>query len=134
MTGPTQSVQRELERMLESDGSRVGDVYRRRDKSPEEIARELGVRTAGFVANNRTIIRALLEGVLPTGQVIRGQVASKVRTFRERGNLSDAAQEYLLHLEQRLTDGTRPAAASAGRRPSAIRRNAKGTPTLTVPS
>lgn len=107
MTGPTETVERELERMLENDDSRVGDVYRHRDKSAEEIARILGVRTAGFVANNRTIIRAVLEGVLPAGQVIRGQVASKVRTFRERANLSDAARAYLMHLEERLANGTR---------------------------
>jgi hypothetical protein len=99
-------VQRELERMLDKDDSRVGDVYRHRDKSAEEIARDLGVRTAGFVANNRAIIRAVLEGVLPSGLAIRTQIASKVRTFRERGHLSGEAREYLLHVEERLTEGT----------------------------
>ena len=121
MTGPTESVQRELEQMLENDGSRVGDVYRHRDKSAEEIARDLGVRTAGFVANNRAVIRAVLEGVLPSGLAIRTQIASKVRTFRERGHLSAEAREYLLDLEERLTEGTqKPSPPPLGDRPRSL--------------
>lgn len=127
MTGPSVTVRRELERLLENDSSRVGDVYRHRDKSAEEIARALGVRTAGFVANNRTIIRAVLEGALPAGQVIRGQVTSKVRSLRTRADLSDEAREYLFHLEQGLTDETRQP------RPEPVkdRREAGGTPRRT---
>lgn len=102
MTAPPAAVREQLEQLLEKDTSRVGDVYRLRDRSSVEIARALGVDSSGFVANNRTIIRALLDGEIPVRPSIALQVASKVRTLSRSPLLDEDARGYLAALEQRL--------------------------------
>lgn len=97
MNGPSSAVRAELVQMLEADSTRLGDVYRltQRDMDGPAIAAELGVPTANFVVNNRTIARAILDGKLPSGSVIERVVAGAVRARLRRVELSDAARTYL---------------------------------------
>src|SRR3954447_19477287 len=73
---PSVDVRRELERLLDQDQTRVGQVYRleRRGLSPDQIAKELGVSTSGFVSNARTMARGILEGHVPSGPAASQQV------------------------------------------------------------
>jgi FAD synthase len=69
MDAASKAVRAELVQMLEADGTRLGEVYRltQRGLDGPAIAAELGVPTANFVVNNRTIARANLDGKLPSG-------------------------------------------------------------------
>jgi hypothetical protein len=119
MTQPSAAVKQELIRLLQKDGSRVGDVYRlsERGLNPDQVARELGVSTSGFVSNNRTVARALLEGHIPNGPSAAAQVASHLRRFAADRSLSDAAVLYLAERIERLghASGEQPS-----RRPTAV--------------
>lgn len=97
MDGPSRAVRAELAQMLEADSTRLGDVYRltQRGMDAPAIAAELGVPTANFVVNNRTIARAIVDGKLPSGAVIERVVAGAVRARLRRVELSDAARTYL---------------------------------------
>ena len=52
----------EIDAALKKDKTRLGDVFNQGDRSPEEIASELGVATKGFVYNYRRHIDAIQEG------------------------------------------------------------------------
>ncbi|GAA1243304.1 hypothetical protein [Oryzihumus leptocrescens] len=126
VTGPNEAVRSELERLLDTDDTRTGDVYRHRHLTPEEIAHQLGVRTSGFVANNMATIRAVLEGALPRGATIRGQVATRVRALAKGPDVTDSTRQYLSDLERRLMantnnglDAAGPQRALTGRQPTA---------------
>lgn len=105
MTGPTPEVRRELERLLEKDQTRLGDVYRLTYEGldQEEIAAHLGVPTSGFVWHSRRIMKAVLEGDLPEAATVKRNVAGSIRTRLRGGNLSDEASGYLQDLLDRLT-------------------------------
>ncbi|WP_068430402.1 GIY-YIG nuclease family protein [Rhodococcus kyotonensis] len=98
------SVRAEIAALLERDETRLGDVYKltRENKSPAEIAEALGVATSGFVSNYRAILSALLDGEMPSSTTIAGQIASRVRTWLKRTELSAEAQQYLDDLQSRL--------------------------------
>lgn len=89
----------EIKEALLKDPTRLGDVYRGRlkDKSPEEIAGELGVSTSGFVWNNTRHIRVIESGDYPSGVTMIRQCLSVVRGFLERHaeTLSFPAQSLL---------------------------------------
>lgn len=110
--GPTADVVKELTAYLEGDDSRLGEVYRglQRGLAANEIAEELEVSTAGFVSNNKTIIRALLEGQLPTSPTTAVQTARRLRTIARTHGLSRETHEYLdaqmEHLESLSVDPT----------------------------
>lgn len=134
MTAPTEKVRAELESVLQDDGSRVGDVFRRPGMTPEQIAADLGVGTHNFVFNNRYTIRALLEGVLPGGDALRRQVASKVHSIRRDRSISQETRAYLEHLHDRLLAGDpspgpsrRRMAPSSDQGPVATRRTSMRT-------
>lgn len=100
MSAPNKPVRAELERVLEADTTRLGDVYRltQRGLDGPAIAAELGVPTANFVVNNRTIARAILDGKLPKGAAIERVVAGAIRARIRRVELSEAARTHLEHL------------------------------------
>lgn len=72
------------------------------DKTPAEIADLLDVPTSGFVSNYRSILSALLDGEMPSSTAMSGQVASRIRTWLKRPDLSAAARLYLDELQSRL--------------------------------
>jgi hypothetical protein len=101
---PDPNVRAELERLLADDNSRLGDVYRLsgRGLHPDAIARELGVSTAGFVSNYRTIANAILDGSTPAKPAIAKQVASSVRARLKAWRLSPEARGYLADVLEQL--------------------------------
>lgn len=102
----------ELTRLIESDSTRLGDVYRglRRGLSADAIATELGVATSNFVWNYRAIADALLSGVVPRSPHIAKQASGRSRALRAADGLSGAARDHLIALETKLNQhaaGTR---------------------------
>jgi hypothetical protein len=97
VTRPADDVRAELEGLLAEDGTRLGDVFRgtQRGLDARAIADELGVPTPNFVVNQRTIMRAMLDGQLPSGNAIETQVAGAIRTKLKLPTLSQAARAHL---------------------------------------
>lgn len=112
MQPPSDSVRGELEPLLQANPNRLGQVYRVLDRGwpDHRIAAELGVETSGFVANYRTIVRALLEGHEPRGPRMADQVASAVRSLTKNARLSTEASAYIDRLLGALAaiSGTEP--------------------------
>lgn len=94
---PSDDVRTELRAAIAQDRKVLGEVYPllERGLSAQEIARRLGKNTAGFVSNNRTIVRAILEGVIPRGPKIAGQTAGAVRRVASTPGLSAGARSHL---------------------------------------
>ena len=67
----------EVAQALNVDPTRLGQVWRRADKKPPEIARELGNATTSFVYNYRRTIAALVDGELPSMPTPAKLVASE---------------------------------------------------------
>lgn len=74
----------EVAQALNVDPTRLGQVWRRADKKPPEIARELGNATTSFVYNYRRTIAALVDGELPSMPTPAKLVASALRGFAKR--------------------------------------------------
>lgn len=74
----------EIERTLDEDTTRLGDVWRLREQDADMIARELGVPTSGFVYPCRTNIKAIVDGILPESPTLARQCASAIRGFLRR--------------------------------------------------
>ena len=106
-TGPSPEVRTEIEQFLEADQSALGDIYRRlkAGETAEQIQEARGTQRRTFVWSYQRIIRALLEGSLPTAPTVAVQVARRFRSILSEGVLSERAQEYLrkslVVLEQR---------------------------------
>lgn len=96
------SYQQQIEQALNKESGRLGDVWKLREKNPQEIAEELSVRTPGFVYSNRRIIDALVDGVRPTKPTPAQQVASAVRAFaaRHKNSLRGRAVSRLENLAE----------------------------------
>lgn len=113
MQPPSDSVRGELEPLLRANSNRLGQVYRVLDRGwpDHRIAAELGVDTSGFVANYRTIVRALLEGHEPRGPRSADQVASAVRSLTKNAPLSAESSAYIDRLLTAMAaiSGTEPA-------------------------
>lgn len=109
---PSAAVREELETFLQTDRSRLGDVYRglARRLDADQIASELNVSTSGFVSNNTSLIRALVEGKLTTKPVLAQQAARKHRALLKLETFSPATRAYLttnlVELERRANDET----------------------------
>lgn len=97
MPVPSPEVRAELAALIEADQSRLGDVYRMtaRGLTPPQIAQELGVDSSGFVSNNRSIAKALVEGTMPSGPSVAKQVASSVRGLMRKARVSTQARSYV---------------------------------------
>lgn len=94
---PSAEVRARLVEFLETDDSRLGQVYRgqQRDLSPEAIAADLGVSTSRFTWNQARIARALLEGDLPTAPTVAQAVAQKFRSMLSSEQFDGPVQTYL---------------------------------------
>ncbi len=125
---PDLGVRRTLMTFLDADPSRLGDVYRLSEQglTAHQIATELGVGSSGFVSNYRAIIRALLDGQLPTGPSMARQVTSAVNRIAGDGRIGSNARAYLLQLLEALADvaGGQPRQQVSQRR----------TPTASLPA
>ena len=137
MTEPPDDVRREFEAILEQDDSRVGQVYRLTNKglSPPQIASELGVSTSGFVFNARSMARGLLDGHVPTGPALAGQVLSFVQRVSKSAGLSTAAREYLDQQVDLLSEAAgRPRHRGGGAPPTARRSGSSARESTRSPS
>lgn len=112
---PALTARQELEKLVEEDQSRLGDVYRLHvldGLAPQEVADRLNIETVGFVYGYRSRIDAILDGKVTTGVTLQTQVTAAVRSFvkRNRGQVSAAAAQLLVgHLalaEQALAELT----------------------------
>ena len=94
---PSNDVRAELSAAIAQDRKVLGEVYPLLDRglSDQEIARELGRNTPGFVSNNRTHVRAILDGVIPRGPTMAGQTAGAVRRVASTPGLSAGARSHL---------------------------------------
>jgi hypothetical protein len=109
---PSPEIRTELISLLEADESRLGEVYRglQRDLDAAAIADELGVGTSNFVWNQARMVRALLDGELPTAPTVALGTARKFRAILRSANLAPDTRAYLetnlQELERRANDET----------------------------
>lgn len=92
----------EIEKLLEEDQSRLGDVYRLHvieELAPQVVADRLNIETVGFVYGYRSRIDAILDGKVTTGATLQSQVTAAVRSFvkRSRGQVGAAAAQLLVN-------------------------------------
>jgi hypothetical protein len=112
----------EIEQYLESDETRLGDVYRGllRGLDADAIATETGVSTSNFVWNYSKIISALLEREFPQAPTVALQTARRYRSLLKGGAWSPAARQRLTDdleaLERRAADVEALAEETATRR------------------
>ena len=98
----------EVERALGNDKTRLGDVWRRKDKDRETIAKELNVSTSGFVSLYRTHIRAIVNGTLPEAPTAAKRCESALRGFAERHQAALSPETHL-ELQNRASECARRA-------------------------
>ena len=97
----------EVERALGEDTTRLGDVWRRKEKDAETIAKELKICTSGFVSTYRTQMRAITEGTLPSAPTVAKQCASALRGFAKRHQA--LSSESRSELQERVNECARRA-------------------------
>lgn len=100
-----EGVRNEISRYLTEDQTRLGDVYRLRERglNPAQIAEELGIPSAGFAYSYGQQLDALLDGVLPRKSAhIARQTAARVRTLMKTKQWSEDARTWLEELEGQL--------------------------------
>lgn len=100
----------EIKSILENDVGRVGDTFRLMNDgvtdSKEIVARGGGGNT-GAVYNSKQVLRALLEGYIPTSSSICIGTARKVRSLIKNNlEMSKDTLEFLLELETKLTENS----------------------------
>lgn len=100
---PGQDDIEEVKNALGTDSTRLGEVWDRPERTPQEIAEELGVLTSGFVYSYRRIIASLVNGEVPAKPTSAKQVASALRGFSKRHEegLSEHAIKRLHGLAER---------------------------------
>ena len=109
---PSEEVRNELRGYLAADSSRVGQVHRLIEEglAPDAIAERLDGGSAG-AWQYRRMVRALLDGNLPTAPTIALAAARRYRTMLKTPALSAAARWYLQanlnELERRANDPAR---------------------------
>lgn len=93
---------REVTGALERDNTRLGDVWThdKNEKSPDDIAQELGVATSGFVHTYKRYTRIIRDGDIPETPTLARQAGGALRGFlrRHRDFLSEDTR---LILEER---------------------------------
>jgi hypothetical protein len=106
---PGDEVKKELQAYLAADSSRVGEMYRLLEEglAADAIAERLEGGAAG-AWQYRRMVRALLEGNLPTAPTVALAAARRYRTVLKAPALSAAARSYLQanldELERRASD------------------------------
>lgn len=93
----------EVTAALDHDSSRLGHVWRQRDKTPKETAEELGVATAGFVYNLRAVIAAVVDNQLPQSPSVARQVRNGIRGFVRRDGGDHLTKNTIRTLEERAS-------------------------------
>lgn len=116
----------EIKKALGTDSTRLGEVWDRPARTPQEIAEELGVPTSGLVYSYRRIIASLVNGEVPAKPTAAKQVASALRGFAKRheeslseytaaSTLDDTLPERRFHKHLRAADHGRNVSRAHGR-------------------
>ena len=94
----------EMEAVLESDPSRLGETFRwdREGLTLEEQADRGGVSTANYGYNNRAVIRALVDGEIPGSPTRALAAARRVRTILKRDDITFELRRDLTDLRAQL--------------------------------
>jgi hypothetical protein len=110
---PSEAVRAELEHALEADEQLLGDVWRRRraGESPEQIQAARGASRPNFVWSYDRILRALLEGDLPSAPTVSLQIARALRGFLSRTSLTTETAAILRQNVAALESGSASEAA-----------------------
>jgi hypothetical protein len=97
------SVQEEIQKALESDDTRMGDVWRftAAGESPDDIATRLGTQTYNFVNKYLRFARAILTGDLPSAPTMIRECKSAMQGFLNRHRQS-LSSETIKVLEERV--------------------------------
>jgi hypothetical protein len=109
---PSEVVRQELQAYLAADSSRVGEVYRLLEEglAGDAIAERLEAGAAG-AWQYRRMVRAVLDGNLPTAPTVALAAARRYRTLLKTPGLSAATRSYLQvnldELERRASDPAR---------------------------
>src|SRR5580700_905310 len=109
---PNDDVRNELQAYLVADSSRVGEMYRLLEEglAADTIAERLEGGAAG-AWQYRRMVRALLDGNLPTAPTVALAAARRYRTVLKTPGLSAATRAYLQanldELERRASDPAR---------------------------
>lgn len=108
LQAPSKESREAVQDFLREDQTRLGQVFRLTELglNPEAIAQELGVRTSGFVSNNRIIARALIDGVPPRSDSLKRQAAARARSLQSASGLSADVRTYFHQLEAALIGAT----------------------------
>jgi len=88
---------------LRHDSSRLGHVWRHRDKTPKEIATEADVPTPGFVYNMRAVIAAIVDNQLPQSPSVARHVRDGIRGLIRRDDGRHLSEGTIQTLEERAT-------------------------------
>jgi hypothetical protein len=101
----------EIERLLEADETRLGDVYRMRKEglTALEIKDRVGVNSQGFVYSYQRIIDSALDGTPVNGPVARRQVLAALKSLIKRARVFPTSAEGV-----RLLTANRAAVEAAG--------------------
>lgn len=86
---------KEVKRALNEDETRLGEVWRLREMSKEEIAKELNVKTTGFVYNYRSRIEAIVKDIVPRSPSVAQHYARALQGFAKRHQQSLSPSTYL---------------------------------------
>lgn len=94
---PTPEVKAEIEQLILSDTSLLGEVYRnlRDGMTPDQIRESRGAERDRFVWNYQRAHKALLDGDLPTAPKVAQAVSRSFRRLLRLNELSLATQETL---------------------------------------
>jgi T5orf172 domain len=109
---PSEVVRQELQAYLAADSSRIGEVYRLLEEglAGDAIAERLEGGAAG-AWQYRRMVRAVLDGNLPTAPTVALAAARRYRTLLKTPGLSAATRSYLQvnldELERRASDPAR---------------------------
>lgn len=95
----------EVEALLDADETRLGETFRwsREGLTLHEQAQRAGLRTSNYGYNNTAVIRALIEGFVPTGPTLALAAASRTRAWLKEKKLSPDLRRDLELTEARLT-------------------------------
>ena len=74
----------EVKSALNKDETRLGDVWRRPEKKPKQIAKELGVPSSSWVYNAQRYIKAIVDGSVPKAPKAAKVCGRRLRGFADR--------------------------------------------------
>lgn len=128
----------EVDDILSADNSLLGRVYRYdlEGLTAQEMAEREDTATANFVSKYRRFIHGLRTGEIPTSPTISKELASRVRTWLKRNDLSPDLRKSLEEYESLLNSRADDASAQSEEVENAVEKTkaaeAVGTPGIYV--